>query len=232
MTLCVVLASGGVDSTTAIVLRRSLGDEVLAVSVDYGQRHRREIEAAAEVARHYEIEHIVVDLAGLAAVLSGSALTDPTVEVPDGHYTAPVMAATVVPNRNAILANVAVGVAVARKAAAVVLGVHAGDHPIYPDCRPEFVDALNTCVQVATAGYHTPTIEAPFLYWDKAQIVKQGARLGAPLHLTWSCYRGGALHCGRCGTCVERAAAFAEVGVPDPTEYVYPDAWRVQVGAP
>lgn len=220
MSHVVVVASGGLDSTAAMALHHAIGDTITAVTIDYGQRHRREIDAARAVADHYLADHVVVDLAALGTVLSGSALTDPAaVDVPHGHYAAPSMAATVVPNRNAILANVAVGVAVARKADAVVLGVHAGDHPIYPDCRPEFIDALQTCVAAATAGYHTPRVEAPFVHWSKTGIARLAARLQAPIELTWSCYEGGDLHCGRCGTCVERKEALQQAGVLDLTRY-------------
>lgn len=221
MSHSVVVLSGGLDSTTLLALHHATGSQVTAVSVDYGQRHRRRetAAAAAVVATYPGVEHLIVDLAPLAGLLGGSALTDEAVPVPEGHYAAPSMAATVVPNRNAILANIAVGIAVARKADTVALGFHAGDHPIYPDCRPAFVSALNTCVAVANDGYHTPLVEAPFVTWTKAQIVALGHRLGAPLHLTWSCYQGGERHCGRCGTCVERAEAFTVAGVPDPTRY-------------
>lgn len=219
MTHTVVVASGGLDSTAAMALYDIRGHHITAVTINYGQRHVREIEAAAKVAAHYDVEHVVVNLPALAEVLSGSALTDPNVELPLGHYAAPSMAATVVPNRNAILANVAVGVAVARKADLVALGVHAGDHPIYPDCRPEFITALNDCVAVATAGYHTLRVEAPFVHWSKTEVASLAGRLGAPLDLTWSCYAGGELHCGRCGTCVERREALAAAGLADPTGY-------------
>jgi 7-cyano-7-deazaguanine synthase len=215
----VVVASGGLDSTAAMALCHAQGHPIIAVTVDYGQRHAREITAARQVAGHYRADHVVVTVPALAAALGGSALTDPDVAVPEGHYADASMAATVVPNRNAILANIAVGVAVARKAGVVVLGVHAGDHPIYPDCRPEFVDALNACVAVATAGYHTPRVDAPFVYWTKAEVTSLAAALRAPLELTWSCYQGGSVHCGQCGTCVERREAFALAGVPDPTRY-------------
>jgi 7-cyano-7-deazaguanine synthase len=220
MSHVVVVASGGLDSTAAIALHHAAGDTITAVTVNYGQRHVREIRAARNVAAHYLIDHVIVDLADLGQVLTGSALTDPSVPVPHGHYAAPAMAATVVPNRNAILANVAVGVAVARKADAVVLGIHAGDHPIYPDCRPVFVDALAACVQVATDGYHTPRVEAPFVWWTKTAIARFAARLAAPIDLTWSCYEGGDVHCGRCGTCVERREALRDAGVADPTPYL------------
>lgn len=219
MTHTVVVASGGLDSTAAMALYASRGHELTAVTINYGQRHRREILAAAQLSVYYGVEHVVVDLSGLAAVLTGSALTDLDVDVPLGHYAAPSMAATVVPNRNAILANVAVGVAVARKADVVALGVHAGDHPIYPDCRPDFIAALNACVEKATAGYHTPRVEAPFMHATKTEIVALADRLGVPFEFTWSCYEGGDVHCGRCGTCVERIEAFTDARVPDPTVY-------------
>lgn len=219
MTHTVVVASGGIDSTAAMALHHAAGDTLTAVTVDYGQRHRREIDAARQVADFYEANHLIVTVPALAGVLGGSALTSPDVPVPHGHYAAPVMASTVVPNRNAILANIAVGAAIAVKADTVVLGIHAGDHPIYPDCRPEFLTALQTCVAAATAGGHTPRIDAPFVYWTKTALTRLATALGAPLGITWSCYEGDELHCGRCGTCVERREAFADAGVADPTRY-------------
>ena len=219
MTHTVVVASGGLDSTAAMALHAAAGDHLTAVTINYGQRHIREIAAARAVAGHYDADHVVVDLPDLARVLTGSALTDPAVAVPHGHYAAPTMAATVVPNRNAILANVAVGIAVAIKADAVVVGIHVGDHPVYPDCRPEFIDALQVCVAAATAGYHTPRVDAPFVHWTKTAVARLAAKLGAPIELTWSCYEGGELHCGRCGTCVERREALELAGVADPTAY-------------
>lgn len=215
----VVVLSGGIDSTVVAALAHARGDKVSAVTIDYGQRHRREIVAASLVARHYTMAHQLIDLRGLAGVLGGSALTDGAVEVPHGHYALPSMAATVVPNRNAILANVAAGVAVAVKADAIALGVHAGDHPIYPDCRPEFVDALARSVAAGNAGYHVPRVEAPLVHMTKTAVVRLGHQLGAPFELTWSCYEGGTMHCGRCGTCVERREAFDLARVPDPTTY-------------
>lgn len=219
MTHTVVVASGGMDSTAVMAYYAAQGHALTAVTVDYGQRHRREIGAAAAISALYRAEHHVVDVAGLGALLSGSALTDPDVDIPAGHYADASMRATVVPNRNAILASIAVGVAVAKKADIVAVGVHAGDHPIYPDCRPEFVTALAHLVTVANDGYHTPRVEAPFMHAGKHEICAMAYALGAPLHLTWSCYVGGELHCGRCGTCTERKEAFALARVPDPTRY-------------
>lgn len=216
----VVVLSGGMDSTTLTAHYAALGRRIIAVTVDYGQRHRREIESARVIAAHYGADHHVVDLRAVGALLRGSALTDPQLEVPDGHYAEETMRATVVPNRNAILANVAIGVAVAQQAPVVALGMHAGDHFIYPDCRPEFVAALNRLSAEANEGFGAPLIEAPFLRWSKTEIAAYGVRLGAPLEKSWSCYRGEERHCGTCGTCYERRESFRDAGVADPTDYV------------
>ena len=217
--LAVIVFSGGMDSTTLAALYRDLGYDLLLLSFDYGQRHVRELEAARRIADHYRAEHHVVDLTAVGALMPGSALTDRTVDVPEGHYAAASMRATVVPNRNAIMGNIAAGIASARGALVVALGVHAGDHAIYPDCRPAFREALQQSVTVALEGFPTPVIETPFIHFSKTDIARRGAELGVPFAFTWSCYAGGALHCGRCGTCVERQEAFREAGVPDPTQY-------------
>jgi 7-cyano-7-deazaguanine synthase len=216
-----ILLSGGLDSTVLAAYYADRGEALHAVSVDYGQRHARELEAAQAVAAHYGARHDVLDLTGLGALLSGSALTDPDVPVPDGHYAEESMKATIVPNRNMIMLSAAAGIALAHGYHAVATAVHAGDHYIYPDCRPEFIAAVNDAVTVGMAGIARPgfTIEAPFITNSKADIARLGTDLGAPLHLTWSCYKGGEVHCGRCGTCVERAGAFADAGVADPTVY-------------
>lgn len=216
----VVVLSGGMDSTTLTAHYAALGRKITALTVNYGQRHQREIESARAVAAHYGAEHYVVDLREVGALLGGSALTEAAIEVPNGHYAEETMRATVVPNRNAILANVAIGVAIARRASVVALGMHGGDHFIYPDCRPPFVEALNRLTQVANEGFGAPHIEAPFLRWSKTEVAAYGSRLGAPLEVSWSCYRGEAVHCGTCGTCYERRESFRDAKVPDPTEYL------------
>lgn len=217
--LAVLAFSGGMDSTTLAAEYDRLGYRLLLLSFDYGQRHRRELEAAARIARHYGAEHHIADLTSVGALLVGSALTDMSVDVPEGHYAAESMRSTVVPNRNAILANVAAGVASARGADVIALGIHAGDHAVYPDCREEFVVALRASVAAALDGFHTPAVQAPFLHFTKTHIARLGASLGAPLALSWSCYQGGDVHCGRCGTCVERREAFNDAGLTDPTQY-------------
>ncbi|MPZ66182.1 MAG: 7-cyano-7-deazaguanine synthase QueC [Pseudonocardiaceae bacterium] len=212
-----VLLSGGMDSTTALARRMREGTARLCVSVHYGQRHVRELRAAAGVAAHYDLPHLVLDLSSWGALLTGSALTDSSVEVPHGHYAAPTMSITVVPNRNATLLMAAAGIAQSRGLTHVVAAMHAGDHPIYPDCRPEFLDALDRALGLATEN--RVSLDAPFTTCDKTEIARQARALSAPLHLTWSCYEGGAIHCGRCGTCVERREAFQRAGVDDPTVY-------------
>ena len=221
MSRIVTTLSGGLDSVTLAHELAADGHELVALSFDYGQRHAKEIDFAARCAQRLGADHHVVDLRSITPLLTGSALTDAAVEVPEGHYTDASMAATVVPNRNAIMLSVAIGVAVARGASAVATAVHAGDHPIYPDCRPAFIDAIEHEARVANEGFIAADFRvlAPFLQVAKDEIVRRGAALGVPFDETWSCYVGGAEHCGRCGTCVERREAFELAGVADPTLY-------------
>lgn len=213
-----VLLSGGIDSATLLADALQQEDWVKVISFDYGQRHRTsELNAGRALASYYGIERYVVDLTNLQYHFPGSALTDPLVKVPHGHYAEDTMKATVVPNRNAILLNVAVGVAVARHFDHVYAGMHAGDHPVYPDCRPAFIDAMNQLIPIATE--RDIQIIAPFIEMSKDEIAKRGFELNVPFGLTYSCYEGDQLHCGRCGTCVERQEAFDLAGVKDPTEY-------------
>ena len=217
----VALVSGGLDSVTLAHLLHHQGRVPLhLLSIDYGQRHIRELDEARACAQRLGARWDRVDLRSLGALLGGSALTDTDVEVPDGHYADETMRITVVPNRNAVMLAVAHAVAVARGAGVVAAAVHAGDHPIYPDCRPGFVDAFRHMQTLATEGFAPAgMLVTPFLHLDKAAIVREGMRLGVPFERTWSCYRGGERHCGRCGTCVERREAFALAGVADPTAY-------------
>ncbi len=216
----VVVYSGGLDSTVLLYHLRHLGHELRALSVDYGQRHRRELAGAEAVCGLLGIEHRIADLRSLRPLLAGSALTD-DLPVPDGHYTEQSMRVTVVPNRNMILLAVAIGWAISRECGAVALAAHAGDHAVYPDCRPAFAEAMAQAA--ALCDWRPIAVLRPFIKMTKADLVRRGAGLGVPFEMTWSCYRGGDLHCGRCGTCVERREAFARAGVPDPTAYA-PDA--------
>jgi 7-cyano-7-deazaguanine synthase len=217
----VIVASGGLDSTTLAYHLADGGYGLRLVSVDYGQRHRRELDFAVALAGRLRVPHDVVDLRPVGRLLAGSALTDAAVGVPDGHYTDASMRITVVPNRNALLLDVAVALAVAHGAQAVAFGAHSGDHAIYPDCREEFVRAFEQSARIANEGFVPDGFQvlAPFLTWTKAEIVRRGAQLGVPFGDTWSCYRGEATHCGTCGTCTERREAFVLAEVTDPTDY-------------
>ncbi len=217
----VAVVSGGLDSAVLAHHLRAEGHTPRLLSFDYGQRHAKELDCARTLAADLRSPHDVVDLRDVGRLLAGNALTDATVDVPDGHYTDDSMRATVVANRNAIFVDVAVGVAVAEGADAVAIGVHAGDHAIYPDCRPAFVEAAERLARVANEGFAADgfRVLAPFVEWSKADIVRRGAELGVPFADTWSCYRGRDVHCGTCGTCVERREGFALAGVPDPTRY-------------
>lgn len=225
ITHAVVIVSGGMDSTVASYLMHRGSARLTLLSFDYGQRHRVEIDHARRTSQALSADHHVIDLTGVTRLLSGSALTDATVPVPDGYYTDSSMRTTVVPNRNAIMLDVAVGQAVAVGADAVVFGAHAGDHPVYPDCRPAFLRAYQRMAMLANEGFAHPQLRvlAPFLERTKADIAAIGAQLGVPFTNTWSCYKGGSLHCGLCGTCVERREAFQLGGVADPTVYQHAD---------
>lgn len=214
----VAIVSGGLDSVTLAHVLNSDRVDLNLLSFDYGQRHRKELEFATLCARRLRARHDVIDLTSVGALLTGSALTD-NIEVPEGHYAEESMRTTVIPNRNAIMLSVAFGVAVARDAELVAYAAHGGDHFIYPDCRPAFVDAFANMERRANEGFADVRLEAPFLNLSKAQVVELGERLGVPYQETWSCYQGGDVHCGRCGTCVERKEAFRLAGVNDPTQY-------------
>ena len=228
--MTLALLSGGMDSTALVSVLKGMGHEVDTVSINYGQRHAKELERAKAVADHFGLRHDVIDLSVLAHSLRSALTTVDEVEVPDGHYAEETMRATVVPNRNAIMLMVAVGIAASRGHDQVATAVHAGDHFIYPDCRPDFIEAASKCAQLGTATFGDVRIVAPFVNMGKDAIASLGNEFGAPFHLSWSCYKGGENHCGRCGTCVERAEAFALAGVDDPTTYDDTEFWRTATG--
>lgn len=218
-----ILLSGGMDSATlfGFAVRGMMAHEPAGVFVDYGQRHRIEADYAAKITAFYETPLYTLDLRNFGASVV-SALTGHG-QVPHGHYAADNMAATVVPNRNATLLMAAAGVAASHGYTDVLTAVHAGDHAIYPDCRPEFITAAN---QTALLGCDV-AIQAPFVKMTKAEIAAFGHQIGVPYEMTWSCYEGDpAGHCGRCGTCVERREAFHLAEVPDPTHYRDTEFWK------
>ena len=212
----VPIVSGGLDSVTMVYDLVANGHDIPAiVSFDYGQRHKRELECARLAARAHDAAHVVVNLQAILASVR-SALTSSDVEVPDGHYAEESMRSTVVPGRNLLLIAAAVPVAARYDADTLAVGVHGGDHFIYPDCRHEFIEPLSHAV---LAGYGMFLL-APFISVDKQWIAARAHELHVPIRDTWSCYRGGPYHCGTCGTCVERREAFALAGIEDPTDYL------------
>ena len=212
-----VVLSGGLDSTVCMALAaRTSGTPPLALSFDYGQRHRTELDRAAGVAGHYRSDHLVVQLD--TGAWGGSALTDPDIAVPTGGGSAGIPV-TYVPARNSIFLAVALGVAEARDLDAVWIGVNAIDYSGYPDCRPEFIEAFRGVAATGQKrGVEGNPIEilTPLIDTTKADIVRLGIETEAPLRLTWSCYQGGETPCGICDACLLRAQGFAEAGVADP----------------
>ena len=212
-----VLFSGGLDSTVLAAQLLADGAETRLLSIDYGQRHAKELQQAEKIAEALGLPHRILRLPDLGPLLGGSSLTDNQVELPEGHYAEESMKATVVPNRNMILLALAGGHALSLGFDTIAYAAHAGDHTIYPDCRPEFADAMESALGLA--DWEKLSLHRPFVHLSKTDLVKKGAELVAPLHLTWSCYAGREKQCGKCGTCVERKEAFALAKVPDPTEY-------------
>ena len=212
-----VLFSGGLDSTVLAAQLLADGAETRLLSIDYGQRHAKELQQAEKIADALGLPHRILRLPDLGPLLGGSSLTDDQVELPEGHYAEESMKATVVPNRNMILLALAGGHALSIGFNTIAYAAHAGDHTIYPDCRPEFADAMEKALKLA--DWQNLNLHRPFVNFSKEELVRKGNELGAPLELTWSCYAGREKHCGKCGTCVERKEAFALAKVEDPTEY-------------
>lgn len=213
----VLIYSGGLDSTVLLYHLLAAGNAVHALSIDYGQRHRCELTCAETICRLANVSHQIADLSSIKPLIAGSSLTSSTIEVAEGHYTEASMKSTVVPNRNMILLSIATGYALSIDTEQVAYAAHSGDHAIYPDCRNEFADAMAEAIRLC--DWKTVELARPFVDWTKADIVRRGATLGVPFEKTWSCYKGEAVHCGRCGTCIERREAFDLANVEDPTTY-------------
>jgi len=227
----VVLLSGGMDSATALAITKADGFEITALTVDYGQRHRREIDAARSVANHYGVaDHRVVFL-DLTAI-GGSALTDHQIRVPQQRSLEAIgqgIPSTYVPARNTVLLGYALGLAEATGAKAIVIAANHLDSSGYPDCRPEFYAAFQEVARLGTkCGVEGQVIEirTPLIQMTKADIVRKGEELGVPWELTWSCYLGGTNACGTCDSCQLRLKGFGEAGVEDPLPYARRHASR------
>lgn len=213
----VVLCSGGMDSVTALHWARRHHDLRLAVSFDYGAKHNhREIPLAAEQAAVAGVEHRVIPLDFIGRFFASDLLKSGG-DIPEGHYADDTMRRTVVPFRNGVMLAVAGGLAESAGAEGVVIAAHTGDHTIYPDCREDFMEAMADALRFGTYG--AIRLLRPFIDLHKGEIAAEGAKLGVDFARTWSCYKGGEIHCGKCGTCVERREAFAQAGLVDPTRY-------------
>lgn len=198
----ILLLSGGLDSLVLLARETQIGNEVICVSIAYGQRHIKELYAAETIARHYHAQYLKVeiplDLIGKPNSLTGNE------PVPQGiPYDDPKQSATVVPNRNMIFLSIAAAVAVAHGAGKVLIGSHAGDHAVYPDCRPEFTTALSQAMELSCGV----SVEAPFACMTKREIVQLGKELFVPFSMAWTCYMGMDQPCGTCGSCREREEA-------------------------
>ena len=215
--LAIALLSGGLDSATAAALAIEAGHRVIGLSFDYGQRHRRELVAAATVAEALALEEHHVIAVNLAA-WGGSSLTDNALSVPTDGVEEGVIPSTYVPGRNTVFIALGLSLAEARGAERLVLGVNAVDYSGYPDCRPDYLEAFQSLADLASRvgreGRGT-RLWAPLVTWSKARIVREALRLGVPIELTWSCYTGGSEPCGRCDSCRIRDAALIEAGRPD-----------------
>lgn len=211
----VIVYSGGLDSTT--LLYEEQQRVALAVTFDYGSNHAaREIACARHHCALLGIEHLVIELGFMGQYFQSSLLSGADA-IPSGNYDEENMKSTVVPFRNGIMLSIACGLAESRGLKRVLIANHGGDHAIYPDCRPEFIDAMDAAMRAGT--YVNVEIAAPYTNLSKADLVRRGAKLGVDYGQTYSCYRGGEQHCGTCGTCTERREAFREAGIPDPTAY-------------
>lgn len=212
-----VLASGGMDSVCALYEAHQSHQVVAAVSFDYGSKHNyKEIPCAAYHCERLGVPHNVIHLDFIGRLFK-SGLLQSGGAIPEGHYEEDTMRQTVVPFRNGIMLAVAGGYAECLEAQALVIAAHAGDHAIYPDCREEFMRSMADALRLGT--YARVEILRPFVNATKSDIARRGHELGVDFHKTWSCYKGGDVHCGACGTCVERREAFFLAGLPDPTIY-------------
>lgn len=223
-TKALVLCSGGVDSTTllALAVERYGAQNVYALSIFYGQKHERELQAARAVTAHYGVEQRFLDLAPIFSDSDCSLLAGSDVAIPHASYAAQMeletdgLVSTYVPFRNGLFLSSAASVALSLGCSVVCYGAHADDWAecAYPDCSPAFVDAMGNAIELGTGG--NLQMAAPFVHWSKARIVEEGLKRAVPYELTWSCYEGSDEPCGTCGTCLDRKRAFELNGTIDP----------------
>lgn len=211
----VLILSGGMDSAVLLAHLLHAGDTIQCVNFHYGSKHNDvERERARRLVAHYGVRCGEMDI---DLTMFRSSLIDPSVPVPHGHYAEESMRSTVVPFRNGIMLAYAAGFAESVGFDQVAIGAHAGDHHIYPDCRVPFIDAMRDAIREGT--YKNVRLDAPFSWMTKGEIVKRGLELSVPFSMTWTCYEGGEVACGKCGSCDERRRAFEENGAKDPIPY-------------
>lgn len=212
-----IILSGGMDSITLLYFIMSKTDKsnIKALSINYGQKHKKELIKAIELCDELNIDHKIVNISEVQNLLE-SSLTKNNQKIPEGYYAKETMKQTVVPNRNAIMLSIAYGYAISNGSDLLLFGAHAGDHFIYPDCRPLFSEALDVALQIGNEGFGNVKILAPFIYKTKTEVCKIGLELNMPYEKTWSCYKGEERPCLKCGTCVERVLSFNDNKVQDP----------------
>lgn len=211
----VIIVSGGMDSITLLYDKK---DEIaLGISFDYGSNHNaKEIPFAEMHCKRLGIKHLTINLDFMHQYFKSSLLQGAEA-IPEGHYADENMKSTVVPFRNGIMLSIAIGIAESNQLKKVLIANHGGDHTIYPDCRPQFIQAIDAAANAGT--FVNVRVEAPYTNITKGDIARIGKRLGLDYTETWSCYKGGEKHCGKCGTCIERKEALQEAGIHDATEY-------------
>lgn len=214
----IVALSGGMDSATVLAECHLNGRDIQAVGFFYNSKHNQwENIAAVKVAKHYNVPFSMIDISGVMRYFKSDLLLSGN-DIPEGHYEEESMKRTIVPARNIIFASILAGLAVSEKAEEIWLGVHAGDHHIYPDCRPAFIGAMNRAIQLGTDT--SIQLKTPFIAENKIGILQFGLQYDVPYHLTRTCYSAGEIACGRCGSCQERLAAWQAVNRNDPIPYL------------
>jgi 7-cyano-7-deazaguanine synthase len=221
----ILIHSGGLDSTVLLYQLLKQGHTVKALSVHYGQKHSKELEYAKSICKELQVEHQTADLQNLSFLFASSSLVNPQRAISEKPYDEASLKTTVVPNRNMIFLALATAWAISNQFNTVAYGAHASDGAVYPDCREVFTKALQEAIYLA--DWHSVQLHSPFVQLDKSDIVRLGAQLNVPFANTWSCYKGETIHCGRCGTCIQRRLAFHSAAIDDPTEYA-PDSYTIE----
>ena len=213
---CIIILSGGMDSTTLLYGLVKNRAKVIALSFNYGQKHKKELEMAMINCKKLGVPQIILDLNVLNQV-ADSALTRDYINIPEGYYTDDNMKQTVVPNRNMVMLSLATSFAISNGAKYLFYGAHSGDHHIYPDCRIEFISSMKK--SIGLCDWNPPILSAPFINIDKSDIALCGKKWNVDYSLTWTCYKGREKACGKCGSCIERLEAFKKIGMEDPIQY-------------